>query len=244
MIKKFSDTTKRELKYYVYRLVDPRNGNTFYVGKGKGDRVFTHMNNMQDLDSESNEFLSLKEETIKEILAVGLDVIPIIHRWGLDNETALIVEAALIQAYSLDTLTNIQNGYGVDDYGMNNAETLEKILNVSEYEEDENTWPYIIIKIREETYLKSQSYYEACRSAWKINKAKANRYPYVLCVIQGIVKEVYKCHEWVSLDNGRCEFYGEVADQKIRDHFLNHKIPAKYREKGCANPIRYSESYE
>ena len=39
MIKKFSDTTKRELKYYVYRLVDPRNGNTFYVGKGYGDRI-------------------------------------------------------------------------------------------------------------------------------------------------------------------------------------------------------------
>jgi hypothetical protein len=27
------------LKWYVYRLVDPRNGETFYVGKGKGNRV-------------------------------------------------------------------------------------------------------------------------------------------------------------------------------------------------------------
>ncbi len=242
MIKKFSSSTKDELKYYVYRLVDPRNGNTFYVGKGKGDRIFTHMNNMQT--PEPNEILSLKEETIKEILAAGLDVIPIIHRWGLDNETALVVEAALIQAYSLDSLANIQNGYGVDDYGANNAETLEKILNVSEYEEDENTPPYIIIKIREETYLKSKSYYEACRSAWKINKEKASRYLYVLCVIQGIVKEVYRCHKWVSLDNGRCKFYGKVAKKKIRDHFLNHKIPEKYREKGSANPIRYSEFCE
>ena len=23
-----------ELKYYVYKLIDPRNGNVFYVGKG------------------------------------------------------------------------------------------------------------------------------------------------------------------------------------------------------------------
>ena len=27
-----------KLKTYVYRLIDPRNGETFYVGKGKGNR--------------------------------------------------------------------------------------------------------------------------------------------------------------------------------------------------------------
>ena len=28
-----------QLKWYVYRLIDPRNGETFYVGKGRGNRV-------------------------------------------------------------------------------------------------------------------------------------------------------------------------------------------------------------
>ena len=32
----------KQLKWYVYRLIDPRNGETCYVGKGKGDRVFVH----------------------------------------------------------------------------------------------------------------------------------------------------------------------------------------------------------
>ena len=32
-----------KLKTYVYRLIDPRNGETFYVGKGKGNRVFAHV---------------------------------------------------------------------------------------------------------------------------------------------------------------------------------------------------------
>ena len=38
----FPQKVVEELKWYVYRLVYPRNGETFYVGKGKGDRVFEH----------------------------------------------------------------------------------------------------------------------------------------------------------------------------------------------------------
>ena len=34
-IKAFSNEVCAELGYYVYRLVDPRNCQTFYVGKGK-----------------------------------------------------------------------------------------------------------------------------------------------------------------------------------------------------------------
>lgn len=36
-----------KLKTYVYRLIDPRNGETFYVGKGRGDRVFAHVRGEQ-----------------------------------------------------------------------------------------------------------------------------------------------------------------------------------------------------
>ena len=43
-MKSFPKEIFPKLKYYVYRLIDPRNGETFYVGKGKGDRVFAHAN--------------------------------------------------------------------------------------------------------------------------------------------------------------------------------------------------------
>jgi hypothetical protein len=39
-----------KLKTYVYRLIDPRNGETFYVGKGQGDRVFSHVRGEIDGD--------------------------------------------------------------------------------------------------------------------------------------------------------------------------------------------------
>ncbi|WP_263312590.1 hypothetical protein [Campylobacter sp. LR264d] len=40
MIKEFSQEIIEQLGYYVYGLIDPRNGRYFYIGKGKGNRVF------------------------------------------------------------------------------------------------------------------------------------------------------------------------------------------------------------
>lgn len=42
---KFPVEVHDQLEYYVYRF-DPRSGQTFYVGKGKGDRVFAHAKNL------------------------------------------------------------------------------------------------------------------------------------------------------------------------------------------------------
>lgn len=47
-IKAFPEEVISKMNYYVYRLIDPRNGETFYVGKGKGNRVFQHMKGALD----------------------------------------------------------------------------------------------------------------------------------------------------------------------------------------------------
>ena len=39
----FSPGIAEFLGWYVYPLIDPRNGETFYVGKGLGDRLFQHV---------------------------------------------------------------------------------------------------------------------------------------------------------------------------------------------------------
>ncbi|MCR2307669.1 hypothetical protein NSX65_32680, partial [Salmonella enterica] len=41
-ITEFPSGVIEHLGWYVYRLIDPRDGSTFYVGKGKGNRVFAH----------------------------------------------------------------------------------------------------------------------------------------------------------------------------------------------------------
>ncbi len=88
-----SQAVVEELRHYVYRLVDPRDGVTFYVGKGSGQRVLQHQ-----WDALENPLPSGRRERIRQIRAAGKTEILIIHRHGMDEATALHVEAALIAA--------------------------------------------------------------------------------------------------------------------------------------------------
>ena len=101
----FTDGVGGKLRHYVYRLIDPRNGITFYVGRGQGNRVFAHAAGRQKAtDAEGNE--SLKLRLIRDIKTAGFDVQHVIHRHGLSDASATEVEAALIDAYP--GLTNLR----------------------------------------------------------------------------------------------------------------------------------------
>jgi uncharacterized protein len=95
------------LGWYVYRLIDPRNGETFYVGKGRGNRVFVHVHAADGLEGDD---LENKVKRIRQIQNAGLEVAHVIHRHGLDERSAFEVEAALIDAYP--GLTNVAGGSG------------------------------------------------------------------------------------------------------------------------------------
>src|SRR5713101_4222116 len=116
-IESFPADVARELKTYVYRLIDPRNGETFYVGKGRGDRVFSHIRAQVEGDELDN-----KLKRIREIRLAGFEVAHVIHRHGMDDKTAFEVEAALIDAYP--GLTNIVGGAGSTDYGAMHAQEI------------------------------------------------------------------------------------------------------------------------
>jgi uncharacterized protein len=75
------------LKWYVYRLIDPRNGETFYVGKGWGDRIFQHAKGALT-SSGDEDATDLKSQRIKDITTTaGLEVAHVIHRHGIDSES-------------------------------------------------------------------------------------------------------------------------------------------------------------
>jgi hypothetical protein len=103
----FSESVTDKLKHYVYRLIDPRNGTTFYVGRGQGNRVFSHAAGRErPTAAEDSDVLKLR--TIWAIKNAGFEVEHVVHRHGMNEDTAKEVEAALIDAYP--GLTNIQGG--------------------------------------------------------------------------------------------------------------------------------------
>ena len=246
-INKFSKEVADELQYYVYRLIDPRNGQTFYVGKGKNNRVFAHVNQAlknyegenYEVDEDQEDLLPTKYSTIQEIKNAGLEVIHIIHRYGLDKDTAFEVESAVMDCYS--GLTNIQSGH-YKERGSKNTITLEKELSRKCYDEPKDI-NYIIFKINQERINnENNDYYKATRSAWLLDKNTAEKYQYALCVVDSIVKKVYKIDSWQKSENSkRIEFNGNEASEEISALFLEKRIPEKYRKRGCANPVLYKK---
>lgn len=223
-------------KYYVYRLIDPRTFLTFYVGKGSGDRVYQHVKDVKSLIDKNNDAVSLKVQQIAEILACGKQVISIIHRWGLTEKEAFEVEAALIDAYP--RLTNIQSGHG-SDRGAITLEDFEKFVLATDYSEPSEK--YIIVKTTTNAIQANGSLYDATRQSWKANLNKAKQYKYVLSVIGGIVQEVYEVVKWYQEPSGRIAFNGvKTMDPDMRE-LIGKRIPAKYRQKGAANPFVYKK---
>jgi hypothetical protein len=229
----------KHLGYYVYRLIDPRTGNTFYVGKGKGNRIFDHINGVDNSNIKND-----KQRVISEITNAGLEIIYIIHRHGIkDENTAYEVEAALLDAYP--EVTNENAGNGSSDYGQISLNELIKKYSAVELKEIKHH----VVMITINHAIKERSIYEATRYARVIDKKRAEQAEYVFAVEHGVIVGVFKANEWktVSIKNGfpieyekRYGFDGVDAPLEIKKIYLNKRVPKKYRIKGASNPIKYS----
>ena len=233
----FSSDVCEKLGYYVYRLVDPRDGHTFYVGKGQNNRVFDHARGVLKAGEDAE---TAKIATIREIMAAGLDVIHIIHRFGLkDEDVAFEVESAVIDCFP--GLTNIQSGHD-SERGVINAVTLQRDLAAPCYEEP-NDFEYLILKTTQKR-INEVGIYEATRKAWRLDIKRAKKCRYVFSVVNGIVRKVYQVvpDSWKESEegSGRYEFVGIDAPEAIRGRFEEKRVPEVYAGgKGKSNPVQY-----
>jgi len=240
----FPPEVARKLRTYVYRLIDPRNGETFYVGKGRGNRVFSHIRAEQNLKGDD---LDNKVKRIREIRLAGFEVAHVIHRHGMDEKTASEVEAALIDAYP--GLTNIASGAGSNNYGVMHA---QEIIRSYRAEPAKFRHKALLISVNRSATEASLSLYEATRYAWKIDLSKAKQAEVILATVQGLIVGAFvaDADHWLPATSvnfpgredapERVGFEGREAPAEISRLYVGKRVPDKYRKRGAANPIRYT----
>ena len=239
-----------KLKYYVYRLIDPRNGETFYVGRGQGNRLYSHVNdklhNAEDeisIDNDRDD-VSNKISRIRDIGKSGFEVSHVIHRHGMDKEAAAEVEAALIDAYP--GLSNKIRGAGSDDRGVMHAEEI-----VRKYKSEPANIQHkaLLVSVNRSASALEYSLYDSTRFAWKLGHERANDIEVVLPCEKGMIIGAFIPEKWMEAtsDNfpgfpnepGRLAFTGHEAPEKIKDQYVGCRTPDDYPF-GSGNPVRYT----
>lgn len=256
MIQEFSQKTKEELKFYVYLLIDPRNNKIFYIGKGNGNRVFSHINEAIDNPRETE-----KLETIRAIKNDKQNVMHYIVRHGLEENEAILVESVLIDFCTFKDfsevakITNIQAGHYSFNQGIKTDEECEILYNCEELKKEDIKHNILIININktfdnkrkrknENPIYERPNIYEATRGWWVLDKNRVTNTDYVLAEYKGVVRAVFKPLRWLQdIENRgdrRWGFEGyEVNDEEILNIYMNKEVP---KIQGMANPIRYFDN--
>ena len=228
MTSTFSQRTIEALAYYVYALVDPRDNRIFYIGKGRGNRVFQHAKDALNEDDQS-----LKLDIIRSIIQEGKQVNLYILRHNLTEETAYIVESALIDLLTYNKfnktnqLTNIVAGHHQWDEGIKNVDEINAIYNCAKLEIKPKETLLLVSLNRSFDQAKANGVYrridiyEATRKYWPIRKDSPHEIKYVLGVYKGVVRSVIEVGSWkwatiaedgTIFKKARCIFEGKLIE--------------------------------
>ena len=236
------------LGYYVYGLFDPADPAwPFYLGKGRGNRVFHHVAGTEKLGPD--DLMALKDERIAAIKSTGASVIHKVIRFGLSETEALKVEASLIDLVNhikLGHLTNLVSGHGVAESIIDTVD-LAFALNATELDSEE---PLLLIKIerrwgelldgknRRPSSITRAEIFDAVKGDWVVSVPRAKSARCGLAVARGLVRSVFVPADWKDAGyENRKRMTGELGDGGHGD-FIGKSV-AHLASMGSQNPIRY-----
>lgn len=241
---RFDESTSQKLQYYVYALIDPRDKKPFYVGKGKDNRVFDHLECALDSPKESDKY-----ERIRDIVNNDLSVTHVIIKHGLTEKSAFQIESSLID-YSIyfdHELTNKVLGHNSIENGLMSSDEVIRKYNAPKLENMDDNCLLININKKYKRGSGVNGIYQATKESWVIDKNKIFTLKYALAEYRGLVVEVFEISDWYPVDtidkHGkpkiRWGFNGVVAQNLIRKKYINMSV-AHVKVKGSSNPIRYT----
>lgn len=97
-------------RWYVYHLIDPRDGNPFYVGKGCGTRISDHETEARREQKLGLVDTSKKCNRIREIWSAGLFIERRLFQSFDTEQGAIAAEVSEIRRFG-SLLTNVVHGY-------------------------------------------------------------------------------------------------------------------------------------
>lgn len=197
-ITSFSEKAIESLNgFYVYALIDPRNEKVFYIGKGTGNRVFSH-----EIESgKSRESEKKKIQQIREIENSGYSVKRLIVNWGLSENEAFVAEATLINL--LNRMPDIQLTNEVSGHHVHESLTTEEFelqYGAVPLEKEDIKHSILVIKINKlyRRGMSEEELYDAVRGFWaaSLKSIESRKVKYVFGVYNGLIVGVYKPDVW------------------------------------------------
>ena len=185
-------STKRNSRdSYVYVYSHPDTHSPFYVGKGCGNRATKHL---VYISPERDQ-----QKIIDKLRNQGREPIIEIVRWGLSEDAAYAVEAALIQQIGLEHLANRQRGHGEPKLHADFMEYIrrdKKPLVVDPREKKET-----LILSAKRCYRDGMSrfeLYDAVRGNLPVSEERTESCKLVLVLLKGRVIDVYEDPECIK----------------------------------------------
>ena len=213
MVQKFPANIHKQISNYIYAIYDPREVLPFYVGRGVGDRVFSHLKGSHN---------KVVDQRVSSLRSQGLKPLIKILMHGLNSKQAKAAETVAIAMLGKDNLANKVLGSGSS---LTNVSPEELIHH---YNAREVLIKHKAVLIIRNPWNPSQSeryHYDLTRASWKVGKKK-DFAEYAFLVHQGVIKKVYTIANWYpdgttfhnrNNPDPNNKYY--VEDYKIRDRY-------------------------
>lgn len=224
----FPAGVSEQLRWYVYLLVDPRTGRPFYVGRGRGDRCFRHVQAARAAeppDDPQSEYPAL--DRIREAESSGREVRVDILRHGLKGSEARLVESAAADVLGL--------GGDRDDPGRRGPAT-EVGARLAKRAKFKHPHQVVLLRVGP---TGSDPSYEAVRHHWRIGRRwidpDSPRSPRWAVVVAGdLVVNVYRIEAWEPSGGARAGTSVGAVDRYSFVGAPDDELEQRYRGRSVA----------